>query len=79
MIDRCTALWYIYCNIFGSCDTLIADYSPIYYDYTLCDKPIALIREDYKEYKNSVGFADGCEEFLNGGEKIYTLKKCRNL
>lgn len=57
----------------GSCDALITDYSSIYYDYTLCDKPIALIWEDYEEYKASIGFADGVEEFLAGGEKIYTI------
>ncbi len=59
----------------GSCDALITDYSSIYYDYTLCDKPIALIWEDYEEYKKSTGFADGCEDFLKGGEKIYTLEE----
>lgn len=59
----------------GSCDALITDYSSIYYDYTLCDKPIALIWEDYEEYKKVPGFAEGVEEFLVGGEKIYTLSE----
>lgn len=57
----------------GNCDALITDYSSIYFDYMLCDKPIALIWEDYEEYKHTPGFAQGVEEFLSGGEKIYTL------
>ncbi len=59
----------------GSCDALITDYSSIYYDYTLCNRPIALIWEDYEEYKKSPGFAEGTEEFLRGGEKVYTLEE----
>lgn len=61
----------------GSCDGLITDYSSIYYDYTLCDKPIALVFEDYEEYKSSIGFADGVEEFLEGGQKVYSLCELR--
>lgn len=62
----------------GSCDALITDYSSIYYDFTLCDKPIALIWEDYEEYKESIGFADGVEEFLAGGEKVYTIEEFKS-
>ncbi len=58
----------------GSCDALITDYSSIYYDFTVCDKPIALVWEDYEEYKASPGFAEGVERFLSGGEKVYTLE-----
>lgn len=57
----------------GSCDALITDYSSIYYDYTLCNKPIALVWEDYEEYKKTPGFAEGVDALLEGGEKIYTL------
>lgn len=58
----------------GSCDALITDYSSIYYDYLLCNKPIALIWEDYEIYKQTQGFAPGVEDFLSGGEKVYTLE-----
>ena len=62
----------------GSCDSLITDYSSIYYDYTLCDKPIALIWQDYEEYKKNPGFAPGAEKYLAGGEKIYTLDQLQS-
>ena len=57
----------------GSCDAMISDYSSIIYDYTLCDKPIAMVWEDYEEYKKWPGIAEGSDEFLTCGEKIYTL------
>ncbi len=57
----------------GACDALLTDYSSVYYDYTLCNKPVALIWEDYEEYRKSVGFAKGIEEYMDGAEKIYTL------
>lgn len=62
----------------GSCDALITDYSSIYYDFTLCKKPIALIWEDYEEYKKVPGFAEGVDSLLEGGDKVYTLEElCR--
>lgn len=59
----------------GNCDALVTDYSSIYYDYTLCDKPIALIWEDYEDYKRFPGFAPGAEELMGGGEKVYNLEE----
>lgn len=61
----------------GGCDALITDYSSIYYDYTLCDRPIALIWEDVEEYKKKPGLVDGYEYLTQGGEKIYTIDELK--
>lgn len=55
-------------------DALITDYSSVYYDYTLVDKPIAVIWEDFDQYKESPGFAQDMEQCMAGAEKIYTVE-----
>ncbi len=62
----------------GSCDALLTDYSSIYFDYTLCDKPIGLIWEDYEEYAKNPGFAVDMDAAMKGGVKIYTLEELEN-
>lgn len=57
----------------GSCDALITDYSSIYYDYLLCNKPIALIWEDIQEYKKNPGFAVDIDYIGKAAEKIFNL------
>lgn len=59
----------------GSSDALITDYSSVYYDYTLCDKPIAVIWEDIEEYKKKPGLIDHYEYYLAGAEKVYTIQE----
>lgn len=45
-------------------DALISDYSSIYYDYLLLDKPIALATADFEHYKKNNGIlADSYEDF----------------
>lgn len=58
----------------ASCDALISDYSSIYYDYLLCDKPIALVWEDIEEYRQNPGFAVDVDEMGKGGVKVYDLE-----
>lgn len=58
----------------GSCDALITDYSSIYYDYTLCNKPIAAVWEDIEEYKQKPGLIDAYEYYMAGAEKVYTIE-----
>lgn len=55
----------------GNCDALITDYSSIYYDFTLCDKPIAVIWEDIEEYRKKPGFAVDLDYYLKGAVKVY--------
>lgn len=59
----------------GSCDALITDYSSVYFDYTLCDKPIGLVWEDYKDYEKNPGFALDMEYYMKGGVKIFDLEQ----
>ncbi len=61
----------------GSCDALITDYSSIYFDYLLCDKPVAVVWEDIEEYRKSPGFAMDPEFYMKGAHKIYTLPDFR--
>ncbi len=58
----------------AGCDALITDYSSIYFDYTLCDKPIGLVWEDLEKYRKNPGFALDIDECGKGGVQIYTLE-----
>ena len=62
-------------SVLGSFDALLTDYSSVYFDYTLCDKPIGLIWEDYEEYKHNPGFAVDMDYYMKGGVKIYSTKE----
>lgn len=57
----------------GSCDGMITDYSSIYFDYLLCDKPVAAVWEDIEEYRQNPGFSIDVDFYLKGAEKIYDL------
>lgn len=58
-------------ELVGSCDALITDYSSIYFDYLLCNKPIAAIWEDIEEYKKNRGFCIDIDYYMKGAYKIY--------
>lgn len=57
----------------SACDALLTDYSSIYYDYLLCDKPIGVLWEDIEEYKRNPGFSVDLDYVLSGAEKIYNF------
>jgi len=59
-------------------DALITDFSSVYYDYLLQDKPIALTWEDFEEYKAVNSFALDTNVYCAGGHKVYTIDEmCR--
>ena len=59
-------------GLLGSCDALLSDYSSVYYDYLLCNRPIGLCWEDFEEYNKRDGFTVDPTFIMRGGEKLYT-------
>jgi len=54
-------------EIVGQCDGLITDYSSIYIDYLVLDRPIYFIYDDLEEYKSTRGMiVDNPEEYFPG-------------
>ena len=53
---------------------MITDYSSVYYDYLLCDKPIGLCFDDYEEFTFQNGFIVDPDYIFSGGEKIYNTE-----
>lgn len=58
----------------NACDAMITDYSSVYYDYLLCNKPIGAVWEDIEEYLQFPGLIDNYEYYMGGAEKIYTIE-----
>lgn len=61
-------------ELLGGCDALITDYSSVYYDYLLCNKPIAVMWEDIEEYQKNRGFALDVNYYTKGAYKIYKFE-----
>ena len=54
-------------GLLAESDALITDYSSVYYDYLLTDKPIGLVIDDLAEYGRRNGFAYGeYKSFVKG-------------
>lgn len=65
-------------ELLRSVDALVSDYSSVYYDYLLTNKPIGLCFEDFEEYNKQEGFTVDPNYILSGGEKLYnTSDFCR--
>lgn len=58
-------------DLLNASDALLSDYSSVYYDYTLHDKPIGLIWEDIEIYQANRGLVPNYEFWSQGGVKIY--------
>ena len=59
-------------ELLGNSDALLSDYSSVYHDYLLCDKPVAFCWEDYDEYVKNEGIEESVIPYLEGGEKLYS-------
>lgn len=60
-------------RLLGSVDALITDYSSVFYDFMLMDRPIAFTTDDYEEYKDNRGFAVSDPDYYRAGPKIQTI------
>lgn len=55
----------------GNMDALITDYSSVYFDYLLLNRPIGFVVDDLEEYQRERGFVLEDVEAYMPGEKIY--------
>lgn len=62
-------------EILPDSDMLITDYSSIYFDYLLLNKPIIFITNDLEEYTKSRGFLLYPFEFWTPGDKVKTQEE----
>lgn len=58
-------------DLLRSADAMLSDYSSVYYDFLLLDRPIGLCWDDYDEYMKREGIIVDQDVVLAGGEKIY--------
>jgi CDP-glycerol glycerophosphotransferase len=61
-------------DILGAMDTLITDYSTIYFDFLLLNRPIIFIPYDVEEYSKTRGFLVEPYESWTPGPKIYKFE-----
>lgn len=62
-------------ELLGLSDILITDYSSVYFDYLLINKPIIFMPLDINEYANNRGFLIGSYEDWTPGPKVYSQEK----
>ena len=66
LIERDISLY----SLLGQSDALITDYSSVYADYLLMDKPVAFVQDDIKSFKDKRGFVFEDVEKVIAGDKL---------
>lgn len=64
-------------SLIGESDVLLTDYSSVYIDYLILNRPIGFIIDDFEEYKNSRGFVFDKPDDWMPGEKIRTFEELK--
>lgn len=62
-------------EIIGYTDALITDYSSVYFDYLLTDKPVGFILDDYDRYIQDRGFVIENPKRIMAGHHIYDISQ----
>lgn len=62
-------------DMFLRSSALITDYSSVYFDYLLLNKPIAFTMDDFNQYEDSRGFSMPNPTSLMAGDRIYTFSE----
>lgn len=65
-------------NVLGAGDMLITDYSSVYIDYLLLNRPIIFTPIDLEEYKENRGLLFDPYDFWTPGPKVYTQPDLQN-
>ncbi|MCK6075672.1 CDP-glycerol glycerophosphotransferase family protein [Paenibacillus silvae] len=65
-------------NVLGAGDMLITDYSSVYIDYLLLNRPIIFTPVDLEEYKENRGLLFEPYDFWTPGPKVYTQPDLQN-
>ena len=65
-------------ELLACADLLITDYSSVYFDFLLLNKPIIFIPTDIEEYRKKRGFLLEPYDMWTPGPKVYTQKELQN-
>lgn len=69
--------WNLY-RILSQMDALITDYSSVFYDFMLLDRPMGFAIDDIEEYEKSRGFVVDNPDYFMAGDKIKSKKDLLN-
>ena len=60
-------------ELLGHVDCLLTDYSSVYFDFLITQKPIGFVLDDYENYSNNRGFVVDNPLDIMPGKKIYSI------